>query len=125
MSLNGHVGRSNMPSEGGEKTTYPVKQEQVGQEVTLMLSLHNGEVVTFDDLPEGTSYAVVEDEQPYRNMGFTVSYADGNSSTTEKNKGNDFERNGLLSSDHQRARHAQREHHEERARPNGQRGRCV
>lgn len=86
VSLNGHVGRSNMPSEG-EKTTYPVKQEQVGQKVTLMLSLHNGEVVTFDDLPEGTSYAVVEDEQPYRNMGFTVSYADGNSSTTEKNKG--------------------------------------
>ena len=86
VSLNGHVGRSNMPSEG-EKTTYPVKQEQVGQEVTLMLSLHNGEVVTFDDLPEGTSYAVDEDEQPYRNMGFTVSYADGNSSTTEKNKG--------------------------------------
>ena len=86
VSLNGHVGRSNMPSEG-EKTTYPVKQEQVGQEVTLMLSLHNGEVVTFDDLPEGTSYAAVEDEQPYRNMGFTVSYADGNSSTTEKNKG--------------------------------------
>lgn len=86
VSLNGHVGRSNMPSEG-EKTTYPVKQEQVGQEVTLRLSLHNGEVVTFEDLPEGTSYAVVEDEQPYRNMGFTVSYADGNSSTTEKNKG--------------------------------------
>ena len=86
VSLDGHVGRSNMPSEG-EKTTYPVKQEQVGQEVTLMLSLHNGEVVTFEDLPEGTSYAVVEDEQPYRNMGFTVSYADGNSSTTEKNKG--------------------------------------
>ena len=86
VSLNGHVGRSNMPSEG-EKTTYPVKQEQVGQEVTLMLSLHNGEVVTFEDLPEGTSYAVDEDEQPYRNMGFTVSYADGNSSTTEKNKG--------------------------------------
>ena len=86
VSLNSHVGRSNMPSEG-EKTTYPVKQERVGQEVTLRLSLHNGEVVTFDDLPEGTSYAVVEDEQPYRNMGFTVSYADGNSSTTEKNKG--------------------------------------
>lgn len=86
VSLNGHVGRSNMPSEG-EKTTYPVKQKRVGQEVTLTLSLHNGEVVTFDDLPEGTSYAVVEDEQPYRNMGFTVSYADGNSSTTEKNKG--------------------------------------
>lgn len=86
VSLDGHVGRSNMPSEG-EKTTYPVKQEQVGQEVTLRLNLHNGEVVTFDDLPEGTSYAVVEDEQPYRNMGFTVSYADGNSSTTEKNKG--------------------------------------
>ena len=86
VSLNGHVGRSNMPSEG-EKTTYPVKQEQVGQEVTLRLSLHNGEVVTFEDLPEGTSYAVVEDEQPYRDMGFTVSYADGNSSTTEKNKG--------------------------------------
>lgn len=86
VSLNGHVGRSNMPSEG-EKTTYPVKQEQVGQEVTLTLSLHNGEVVTFDDLPEGTSYAVVEDEQKYRKMGFTVSYADGNSSTTEKNKG--------------------------------------
>ncbi len=86
VSLNGHVGRSNMPSEG-EKTTYPVKQEQVGQAVTLRLSLHNGEVVTFEDLPEGTSYAVDEDEQPYRNMGFTVSYADGNSSTTEKNKG--------------------------------------
>ena len=86
VSLDGHVGRSNMPSEG-EKTTYPVKQEQVGQEVTLMLSLHNGEVVTFDDLPEGTSYAVDEDEQKYRKMGFTVSYADGNSSTTEKNKG--------------------------------------
>lgn len=86
VSLDGHVGRSNMPSEG-EKTTYPVKQEQVGQEVTLTLSLHNGEVVTFDDLPEGTSYAVVEDEQKYRKMGFTVSYADGNSSTTEKNKG--------------------------------------
>ena len=86
VSLDGHVGRSNMPSEG-EKTTYPVKQEQVGQTVTLTLNLHNGEVVTFDDLPEGTSYAVVEDEQPYRNMGFTVSYADGNSSTTEKNKG--------------------------------------
>lgn len=86
VSLNGHVGRSNMPSEG-EKTTYPVKQERVGQTVTLTLSLHNGEVVTFEDLPEGTSYAVVEDEQPYRNMGFTVSYADGNSSTTEKNKG--------------------------------------
>lgn len=86
VSLNGHVGRSNMPSEG-EKTTYPVKQEQVGQEVTLRLNLHNGEVVTFDDLPEGTSYAVDEDEQKYRKMGFTVSYADGNSSTTEKNKG--------------------------------------
>ncbi len=86
VSLDGHVGRSNMPSEG-EKTTYPVKQEQVGQAVTLRLSLHNGEVVTFEDLPEGTSYAVVEDEQPYRDMGFTVSYADGNSSTTEKNKG--------------------------------------
>lgn len=86
VSLDGHVGRSNMPSEG-EKTTYPVKQEQVGQEVTLMLSLHNGEVVTFDDLPEGTIYAVVEDEQPYRGMGFIVSYADGNGSTTEKNKG--------------------------------------
>ena len=86
VSLDGHVGRSNMPSEG-EKTTYPVKQKQVGQEVTLRLNLHNGEVVTFEDLPEGTSYAVVEDEQPYRDMGFTVSYADGNSSTTEKNKG--------------------------------------
>ena len=86
VSLDGHVGRSNMPSEG-EKTTYPVKQKRVGQEVTLRLNLHNGEVVTFDDLPEGTSYAVVEDEQPYRDMGFTVSYADGNSSTTEKNKG--------------------------------------
>lgn len=86
VSLEGHVGRSNMSSEG-EKTTYPVKQEQVGQAVTLMLSLHNGEVVTFEDLPEGTRYAVVEDEQPYRDMGFTVSYADGNSSTTEKNKG--------------------------------------
>ena len=86
VSLNGHVGRSNMPSEG-EKTTYPVKQEQVGQAVTLTLNLHNGEVVTFDDLPEGTSYAVVEDEKTYRDMGFTVSYADGNSSTTEKNKG--------------------------------------
>ena len=86
VSLEGHVGRSNMPSEG-EKTTYPVKQEQVGQEVTLMLSLHNGEVVTFEDLPEGTRYVVVEDEQPYRDMGFIVSYADGNSSTTEKNKG--------------------------------------
>ena len=86
VSLNGHVGRSNMPSEG-EKTTYPVKQERVGQEVTLRLNLHNGEVVTFEDLPEGTRYAVVEDEQPYRDMGFTVSYADGNSSTTEKNKG--------------------------------------
>lgn len=86
VSLDGHVGRSNMPSEG-EKTTYPVKQEQVGQAVTLRLNLHNGEVVTFEDLPEGTSYAVVEDEQPYRDMGFTVSYADGNSSTTEKNKG--------------------------------------
>lgn len=86
VSLDGHVGRSNMPSEG-EKTTYPVKQKRVGQEVTLRLNLHNGEVVTFDDLPEGTSYAVVEDEQPYRKMGFTVSYADGNSSTTEKNKG--------------------------------------
>ena len=86
VSLNGHVGRSNMPSEG-EKTTYPVKQEKVGQKVELRLNLHNGEVVTFDDLPEGTSYVVVEDEQPYRNMGFTVSYADGNSSTTEKNKG--------------------------------------
>lgn len=86
VSLNGHVGRSNMPSEG-EKTTYPVKQKRVGQAVTLRLSLHNGEVVTFEDLPEGTKYAVVEDEQPYRDMGFTVSYADGNSSTTEKNKG--------------------------------------
>ena len=86
VSLDGHVGRSNMPSEG-EKTTYPVKQERVGQAVTLTLSLHNGEVVTFDDLPEGTRYAVVEDEQTYRDMGFTVSYADGNSSTTEKNKG--------------------------------------
>ena len=86
VSLEGHVGRSNMPSEG-EKTTYPVKQKRVGQEVTLRLNLHNGEVVTFEDLPEGTSYAVVEDEQPYRGMGFTVSYADGNSSTTEKNKG--------------------------------------
>lgn len=86
VSLDGHVGRSNMPSEG-EKTTYPVKQKRVGQAVTLRLSLHNGEVVTFEDLPEGTKYAVVEDEQPYRDMGFTVSYADGNSSTTEKNKG--------------------------------------
>ena len=86
VSLDDHVGRSNMPSEG-EKTTYPVKQEQVGQPVTLTLNLHNGEVVTFEDLPEGTRYAVVEDEQPYRDMGFTVSYADGNSSTTEKNKG--------------------------------------
>ena len=86
VSLDGHVGRSNMPSEG-EKTTYPVKQKRVGQKVELRLNLHNGEVVTFDDLPEGTSYVVVEDEQPYRNMGFTVSYADGNSSTTEKNKG--------------------------------------
>lgn len=86
VSLDGHVGRSNMPSEG-EKTTYPVKQKRVGQAVTLRLNLHNGEVVTFEDLPEGTRYVVVEDEQPYRNMGFTVSYADGNSSTTEKNKG--------------------------------------
>ena len=86
VSLDGHVGRSNMPSEG-EKTTYPVKQKRVGQMVTLTLSLHNGEVVTFEDLPEGTRYAVVEDEQTYRDMGFTVSYADGNSSTTEKNKG--------------------------------------
>ena len=86
VSLDGHVGRSNMPSEG-EKTTYPVKQKRVGQTVTLTLSLHNGEVVTFEDLPEGTRYVVVEDEQTYRDMGFTVSYADGNSSTTEKNKG--------------------------------------
>lgn len=86
VSLDGHVGRSNMPSEG-EKTTYPVKQKRVGQTVTLTLSLHNGEVVTFEDLPKGTRYAVVEDEQTYRDMGFTVSYADGNSSTTEKNKG--------------------------------------
>ena len=86
VSLDGHVGRSNMPSEG-EKTTYPVKQKRVGQTVTLTLSLHNGEVVTFEDLPKGTSYVVVEDEQTYRDMGFTVSYADGNSSTTEKNKG--------------------------------------
>ena len=86
VSLDGHVGRSNMPSEG-EKITYPVKQKRVGQTVTLTLSLHNGEVVTFEDLPEGTRYVVVEDEQTYRDMGFTVSYADGNSSTTEKNKG--------------------------------------
>ena len=86
VSLDGHVGRSNMPSEG-EKTTYLVKQKRVGQKVTLTLSLHNGEVVTFEDLPEGTRYVVVEDEQTYRDMGFTVSYADGNSSTTEKNKG--------------------------------------
>ena len=86
VSLDGHVGRSNMPREG-EKTTYPVKQKRVGQTVTLTLSLHNGEVVTFEDLPEGTRYTVVEDEQTYRDMGFTVSYADGNSSTTEKNKG--------------------------------------
>ena len=86
VSLDGHVGRSNMPSEG-EKTTYPVNQKRVGQTVTLTLSLHNGEVVTFEDLPEGTRYVVVEDEQTYRDMGFTVSYADGNSSTTEKNKG--------------------------------------
>ena len=86
VSLDGHVGRSNMPSEG-EKTTYPVNQKRVGQMVTLTLSLHNGEVVTFEDLPKGTRYAVVEDEQTYRDMGFTVSYADGNSSTTEKNKG--------------------------------------
>ena len=86
VSLDGHVGCSNMPSEG-EKTTYPVKQKRVGQTVTLTLSLHNGEVVTFEDLPEGTRYTVVEDEQTYRDMGFTVSYADGNSSTTEKNKG--------------------------------------
>ena len=86
VSLDGHVGRSNMPSEG-EKTTYPVKQKRVGQTVTLTLSLLNGEVVTFEDLPEGTRYVVVEDEQTYRDMGFTVSYADGNSSTTEKNKG--------------------------------------
>ena len=86
VSLDGHVGRSNMPSEG-EKTTYPVKQKRVGQTVTLTLSLHNGEVVTFEDLPEGTRYVVVEDEKTYRDMGFTVSYADGNSSTTEKNKG--------------------------------------
>ncbi len=86
VSLDGHVGRSNMPSEG-EKTTYPVKQKRVGQTVTLTLSLHNGEVVTFEDLPEGTRYVVAEDEQTYRDMGFTVSYADGNSSTTEKNKG--------------------------------------
>ena len=86
VSLDGHVGRSNMPSEG-EKTTYLVKQKRVGQTVTLTLSLHNGEVVTFEDLPEGTRYVVVEDEQTYRDMGFTVSYADGNSSTTEKNKG--------------------------------------
>ena len=86
VSLDGHIGRSNMPSEG-EKTTYPVKQKRVGQTVTLTLSLHNGEVVTFEDLPEGTRYVVVEDEQTYRDMGFTVSYADGNSSTTEKNKG--------------------------------------
>lgn len=86
VSLDGHVGRSNMPSEG-EKTTYLVKQKRVGQTVTLTLSLHNGEVVTFEDLPKGTRYAVVEDEQTYRDMGFTVSYADGNSSTTEKNKG--------------------------------------
>ena len=85
-SLDGHVGRSNMPSEG-EKTTYPVNQKRVGQTVTLTLSLHNGEVVTFEDLPKGTRYVVVEDEQTYRDMGFTVSYADGNSSTTEKNKG--------------------------------------
>ena len=86
VSLDGHVGRSNMPSEG-EKTTYPVKQKRVGQTVTLTLSLHNGEVVTFEDLPKGTRYVIVEDEQTYRDMGFTVSYADGNSSTTEKNKG--------------------------------------
>ena len=86
VSLDGHVGRSNMPSEG-EKITYPVKQKRVGQTVTLTLSLHNGEVVTFEDLPKGTRYTVVEDEQTYRDMGFTVSYADGNSSTTEKNKG--------------------------------------
>ena len=86
VSLDGHVGRSNMPSEG-EKTTYPVKQKRVGQTVTLTLSLHNGEVVTFEDLPEGTRYVVVEDEQTYRDMGFIVSYVDGNSSTTEKNKG--------------------------------------
>ena len=86
VSLDGHVGRSNMPSEG-EKTTYLVKQKRIGQTVTLTLSLHNGEVVTFEDLPEGTRYTVVEDEQTYRDMGFTVSYADGNSSTTEKNKG--------------------------------------
>ena len=86
VSLDGHVGRSNMPSEG-EKTTYPVNQKRVGQTVTLTLSLHNGEVVTFEDLPKGTRYVVVEDEQTYRDMGFTVSYADGNSSTTEKNKG--------------------------------------
>ena len=86
VSLDGHVGRSNMPSEG-EKTTYLVKQKRIGQTVTLTLSLHNGEVVTFEDLPEGTRYTVVEDEQTYRDMGFIVSYADGNSSTTEKNKG--------------------------------------
>lgn len=86
VSLDGHVGRSNMPSEG-EKTTYLVKQKRIGQTVTLTLSLHNGEVVTFEDLPEGTRYVVVEDEQTYRDMGFIVSYADGNSSTTEKNKG--------------------------------------
>lgn len=85
VSLDGHVGRSNMPSEG-EKTTYPVKQEQVGQKVELRLNLHNGEVVTFEDLPEGTSYVVVENEQPYRDMGFTVSYADGTAARPKRTR---------------------------------------
>ncbi|MFQ9807541.1 MAG: DUF5979 domain-containing protein [Christensenellales bacterium] len=124
VSLDGHVGRSNMPSEG-EKTTYPVKQKRVGQTVTLTLSLHNGEVVTFEDLPEGTRYVVVEDEQTYRDMGFTVSYADGNSSTTEKNKGTiSKETASSVQITNVRDTHSV-SITKERARPNGQRGRCV
>ena len=77
-TLDGHVGTSNM--EDGQ--AYPLS----GHEQTLTMALRNGETVTFEKLPVGTTYSVAEDEETYRKLGFVISYQDGSQKET-KNEG--------------------------------------
>ena len=83
VTLDGHVGLST------KGTTYTVKSKKTanGYNATVKMELESGETVTFDKLPDGTTYSVVEDEQTYLDMGFIIRYDDEKEGTEEKNAG--------------------------------------
>ena len=87
VTLEGHVGVSTKLNADGQMKTYSIKPKktQNGYDATVEMSLENGETVTFDKLPEGTTYSVAEDEQ-YRKLGFVIRYEDG-SEREKKNEG--------------------------------------